>query len=393
MLMNIFYNYEEEQWQSDCVQRLLFGKNLLPIPFGKQTNSHQFTMRMQNKKIGPLIGILTSKENRSDFYGNRASFKKIQEYLQKQGGISFVMTPEGFLGQLVKGYIYDQGEWRKAIFPLPDVIYNRVASYKVDQQLGPIRKIAAQNAIPFYNPHFFEKWETFKQLYGVNSLRKYLPKTEVLSSIEQLEFWLNEQQSVFVKLVLSNRGNGIYLITKLAQNLYELKANGWRKTYKQIDKLWAMLMQKLAQKKAVIQEKVFLKQYNNLPYDLRILVQRHQENWNITGIGVRCAGKDSITTHVPQGGQILSFDMISNDLNLKEIKFLTTQIALRLELAYGYLCEFSVDLGVDEANNFWILEVNSKPMKFDEAHIQANALHSLIECFYEDTGFKKKIKA
>lgn len=384
--MNIFYNFREKQWQSDCKNPLLFGKNLLPIQYGTFFSGPRFSVKSQGNKIGPLIGILTSKEGRKDFYGNRTTFIKIQDFLQSHGGVSFVMTPEGYLEDKIEGYLYDDGEWRKAVFPLPDVIYNRVASYRAEKHLGTIKKMALKNAIPLYNPHFFQKWETFLHLNENQLLSSYLPVTEPLNHLEQLVHWIEKHDSVFLKPVLSNRGNGIYLLKKLG-DCYEVKSNDWSKSLERIEDVWEIIKGHISKQKYIIQKRIKLKQLDGRPYDLRVLVQRQVDTWQMTGIGVRLARFGAITTHVPKGGEIIPFETVNQQLSLEEIKFLALQIAHQLELVYGYLCEFSFDLGIDENNQLWIFEVNSKPMKFDEAHIQEKALSTLIECFYGDAGF------
>ncbi|MCT8139477.1 YheC/YheD family protein [Anaerobacillus sp. CMMVII] len=386
MPMNIFYSYNDEKWYSDCPNTVLFGKNLLPIYEYKSQRGTLFSVKQQNQKVGPLIGILASKEGRDDFYGNRSTFKRIQNYLQKHGGISFVMTPEGYQGEQIAGYLFDQGEWKLAYFPLPDVIYNRVASYQSELKLDKIKKMAFKNAIPFYNPHFFGKWETFKQLAENASLTKYLPKTKRLDHLEDLQNWLDDYQSIMVKPVLSNRGNGILSITKRGKT-YEVKANGWKQCFENIADVWDAIYRDGFHQQFIIQKRIALRQLEERPYDFRILVQRMRDRWMVTGIGVRLAGHGSITTHVPHGGKILPFELVSHGIDIKEIEILASQVARQLELAYGYLCEFSIDLGIDEDNTPWLFEVNSKPMKFDEPHIQEKALKTLIECFYDDTGF------
>ncbi|MFN7249281.1 MAG: YheC/YheD family protein [Anaerobacillus sp.] len=383
--MDIFYNYKENKWQSNCTNTSLFGKNLLEVTPGNINGHPGFPVKKRDDKVGPLVAILTSKEGRPDFYGNRSTFKRIHDCLQSSGGISFVMTPEGYDGEKIVGYLYDDGEWRKVHFPLPDIIYNRVASYKAEKQLGAIRNMAFNNAIPFYNPHFFEKWETYKQLNENEFLKKYLPDTELLESKAQLENWLVLYRSILIKPILSNRGNGIFLINKL-DDLIEVKSNNSRKQYESISDVWDELNPS-QQRSNIIQRKVNLKQYNKRPFDLRILVQRKKDLWEITGIGVRRAADNAITTHVPWGGQVLPFETISTGLSIEEVDFLADQVARQLELAYGYLCEFSIDLGIDEDGHLWIFEVNSKPMKFDEPHIQEKALTTLIECFNADAGF------
>lgn len=389
MQMNIFYDNNKQKWYSDCDQTLLFGKNLCPLK--KDNRTFDYTcfpiIRVENK-VGPLIGILTTKEKSNNFYGNRTYFKKIQIQLQKHCGISFVFTPEGIQEDKVEGYIFDQGVWKKYIFPLPDIIYNRIASYGGERGKGIklVRRIAIQNAIPLYNPHFFEKWETHRILNANQTLKKHLPETELLSNRKQLKKWLDNVQTTFIKPVLSNRGAGTFVFSK-DDNLYKLQTNHWQKQFPLFEDAFNELQIHLETRKMIIQEKIPLKKYQGCPYDLRILVQRVKNNWTVSGIGVRCARENAITTHTKQGGRIIPLATISDALNLAVIENLAKAVSSELEIAYGYLCEFSIDLGVDETNHCWILEINAKPMKFDEPHIQEKAITTLIDCFYEDAGF------
>ncbi|UTW70068.1 hypothetical protein KHA80_05010 [Anaerobacillus sp. HL2] len=81
----------------------------IPVHFGKTLHvginqDGSYLVIEKNGRVGPLIGILTSKENREDFFENRNTFKNIQAYLQKQGGLSFVMTPEGIKKEMIEGF-------------------------------------------------------------------------------------------------------------------------------------------------------------------------------------------------------------------------------------------------------------------------------------------------
>ena len=413
--MNIFYDDKRKKWKSGCQEKLVIGKNQLPIinqknPSGKSfyvkktsgdsseispgdrseiSLGDRFYVKKVGDKVGPLIGILTSKENRRDFYGNRTTFKRIQHYLQSYGGISFVMTPEGVHHNVVDGYLFDDGKWKEMQFPLPDIIYNRVASYKAERGKGmaTVRALARKYAIPFYNPHFFEKWETYTHLRTNLKIAEHLPKTDVLTSKNQLNKWLQQYGAVFIKPTLSNRGDGIVVITAFDAG-YELATNSKKQQYACLDEVWAEIKQRFKKRKVIIQEKIMLSQFEGRPFDFRILVQRLKDVWRISGIGVRCAGENSVTTHVPKGGSILPLENVLDQLNMDTVNDLATMIAYQLERTYGYLCEFSIDLGVDQKNGIWLFEVNSKPMKFDEPHIQEKALHGLVQCFYEDAGFE-----
>ncbi len=385
--MDLFYNIKKEQWQTDCNTSLVFGKSQIPIEYCNDNSSGiAFKVKTSNNKVGPLIAIVTSKEGRSDFYGNRATFKKIQGQLQQSGGISFVMTPEGLDGETINGYLFIDGSWQHARFPLPDIFYNRVASYQAEKKLGKLRKMAFNNAIPFYNPHFFNKWEIYKQLQENMFCKKYLPETTLLNSYQTFKQWLETYDAVIVKPILSNRGNGIFLVKKQG-NKFELSSNHTKKEMLTCHETWMELQSKSPNQTTIIQEHILRKQYHSRPYDLRVLVQRVKDHWGVSGFGVRVAGQNAITTHVPQGGFILPFEEVSSEVNTVEIQELAIQVAKQLELAYGYLCEFSMDIGVDTENRLWLFEVNSKPMKFDEPHIQSKGLQTLIQCFYEDAGF------
>lgn len=388
MQMNILYDYKNETWVSS--KPVYFGKNHLPLHLDRNQTGSFFKVKEKNGRVGPLIGILTSKENREDFFGNRNTFKNIQVYLQENdGGISFVMTPEGIKEETIEGFLYDEGEWRKAIFPLPDIIYNRVASYKSEKLTGvkKVRKLASSNGIPFYNPHFFEKWETYKQLAQNEILKKHLPPTDKLIDKRQLAQWLKRQSSIIIKPVLSSKGDGITVISN-NNNGFEIKTNKGCIVYSLIDHVWEKLNDNLKNRRAIVQKNMNVNKYKGNQYDLRILVQRVKDTWLISGIGVRCARQGAITTHVPQGGKIIPLTNVIHELNIDLIEQLAFQIASQLEIAYGYLCEFSIDIGVDKVWHPWIFEVNAKPMKFDEPHIKEKAMYNLIQCFYYDSGFK-----
>lgn len=388
MPMNIFYDNKNQEWQSLVKKPLNFGKNLLPLNYKNKPIGSCFLVKKINNKVGPLIGILASRANGKDFYGNRSTFIKIQDQLQKHGGISFVMTPERIDEVSVEGYFVDEGKWQKGLFPLPDIFYNRIASYHEEKssEMRKVQEIANKNRIPIYNPHFFEKWETYKHLIENNVIKYHLPETDIFTDKKQLEAWLEDHQSLFIKPVLSNQGNGISVISKI-EDKYVIKTNKWCKSFKNLDDAFAKVSESLRKRKAIIQRKVHLKEYEGNPYDFRILVQRVKDTWLMSGIGVRCAKKGGVTTHVPQGGKIIPLIEVNQEINTDLINKIAIATAHQLERSYGYLCEFSIDLGIDTDDQHWIFEVNAKPMKFDEPDIEMKALNTLIQCFYNDSGF------
>lgn len=386
--MIICYDDKLQQWYSNSEQTIYFGKNKLPIRKQVLTSAQAFQMSLKENMVGPLIGIFTSKEHREDFYGNKEHFQRIQEALKELGGISFVFTVEGIKEEEIHGFVFYKNEWHQAVFPLPDLIYNRIASYVAEFKQGykKVRKLALNWGIPFYNPHFFDKSQTYCHLKINRELTKHLPETKDLTSKHSLETLLSKHHSVFVKPVLSNRGNGIMLL-EFESNHYTIKTNKTKYNTTNIDDVWIQLQNQLKNRKAIIQQKIVLKKYQDRLYDLRVLVQRLKDEWLVTGVGVRLAAQHAITTHIPQGGEILPFYTVENEIILKRIEELAKTTAIQLEKAYGYLLEFSMDIGIDIENQLWIFEVNSKPMKFDEPQIQKHSMETLIRAFYLDAHF------
>ena len=70
----------------------------------------------------------------------------------------------------------------------------------------------------------------------------------------------------------------------------------------------------------------------------------------------------------------------SLDEQLAEIAHLC---GIVLTKEWGFIGEFSIDLGESETGDLFIYEVNSKPMQFDEADIEANRLFQLKQLFIE----------
>ncbi|MCC5399972.1 hypothetical protein LMQ13_13720, partial [Staphylococcus aureus] len=59
---------------------------------------------------------------------------------------------------------------------------------------------------------------------------------------------------------------------------------------------------------------------------------------------------------------------------------------------YGFIGEFSIDACVDKEGNYYLFEVNAKPMLFDEVEIEEKRCQQLVKLFYTQTNFPSKNK-
>ncbi|MGO4887511.1 YheC/YheD family protein [Anaerobacillus sp. MEB173] len=391
--MILYYNRQTKTWgHHQPNQSYVWGLQNIAIPkIETPENSLSFPVRMNHKKAGPLIGILTSKRCKKTFAGNRKTFRRIHYALKENGGISFVFTPEGIKPNQINGYLFDETnrKWLECVFPFPDLVYNRIP-YRKDEQTSQMKQTfqwLQNHSIPFFNPHFFTKFECYQLLYKNKKLKPFLPTTFKLQSKIQLKQLLQPNCRYYAKPNNGLKGDGIFTIECEKKNHYIVKDHNKIRSFSTFNQLWDEIFPLLEKDLYILQTQIHLNCFEGRPYDFRLHVQRHYTDWVLTGVGIRCSAIDGITTHVPKGGSILTVDDIEPPVNDILLQFLAKEVAEQLENEYGKLGEFSMDVGRDTDGNYWIFEINSKPMVFDEVDIQQKGIHNLLQTFYTDTGF------
>lgn len=358
-------------------------------------------------KIGPTIGILTVKGKNTSFLGNRKNFSDIIQTAQKKGGLVYVMTPEAidWNSHSVRGYLFQEQprKWLQATLPLPDVVYNRVP-YRKHENEPMVRKtldrLSHSPQLHLYNKHFFDKWDLFKTLQTVREVKPYLPETKTLTDFNDLKAVSDLYPVLYLKPIRGRAGKGIIKIEKTAKSVtvYYPSAHGVRKRrYSSLRKGWPKIASFVSRQAYIIQRAVPLARYQNRTFDVRVLIQRNGSGqWQVTGTGIRVAGKNSITTHVPRGGFIASpekvfraaFPTLSSEHIMQRIKKAALHITEGLSQKNPELGELSMDMGIDPRGDLWFFEANAKPMKFDEPLIRKQSLYRIVEYAHYLAGFR-----
>ncbi|SFI83115.1 YheC/YheD family endospore coat-associated protein [Thermoflavimicrobium dichotomicum] len=350
-------------------------------------------------KTNPRIAIFTA-DGGSLFRGNRQNFIDIILTGKKMGCQVFVLTPQGLHDDrsFVTGYIpiQTQGKrkWKKAHFPMPDVVYNRVPNRELEKTPEVQHALETLKSIPhihLFNPHFFDKWTLYQQLSSINTLHPFLPETVLLHFPTSLKSMLFKYALLYLKPIHSLAGVGMIRIMmkdKKYEMIYQTKKQKKKFYLSSFQDTWGQVKQLCEDTPYLIQQGIPLATYQGRPFDIRILVQKDGTgNWGVTGIGVRVAGKEAISTHVPMGGKIENIHVV-----LKSV-FGTLHRAIyeklekhALSFAKGIenkqntmLGEISMDIGIDQKAKLWFFEANAKPMKFDEPEIRQRSLKRIIE--------------
>lgn len=177
----------------------------------------------------------------------------------------------------------------------------------------------------------------------------------------------------------------------------EYKNNAWRlqrlkeqkavtRKFSNLEDVWKHVKSHVRQKKYIMQQGIKRARYHGKPFDVRVLVQKNGSGeWDVTGVGIRRSGSQSITTHVPRGGSIHSLSSVLHALFTSDpdkveatIREAALAIARALNDEIKDLAEMSMDLGLTEEGKLWFFEANAKPEKFDEPSIRRLSLSNLI---------------
>jgi|GEM_PF-96630 len=412
----IGYDFTRELWQIESNQKgqgklrtIYWGAKQVPLTIGLCDSKYLSSSRRKyttyslinvsgNKPVlGPLVGILTTKGKRGPIGGAIPNFIDIIRTAESQGAIVFVFTPDNvdWQAETIQGYLYvaSQKSWKKCTFPLPNVVYNRVPRRDLEKKplvQDCIAKFIHSPNVSLFNPSFFNKKTLFQLLEKERAILPYLPQTKTLLVKDDLREMLKEHSEIYLKPTLGKAGSGILkIVRRYADSKYLLyfQQKQTPLTFSNFNSLWKAIKRHTISSPYILQKAIKLATYQGRPYDARVLVQKTSNgNWELTGIGIRVAGENRITTHVPRGGSIESADHVLSQSFSKEkakkvkdqIEILAVSIARKLEGHFTLLGEMSMDIGIDHTGQLWFFEANSKPMKFDEPEIRKKSLENLI---------------
>ncbi|MEW6723729.1 MAG: YheC/YheD family protein [Bacillota bacterium] len=420
----LYLSYEQaSEWQLTDVPdvRVEFGRNefrarlqqrakttgTCTLPVTNRPPVTRCTMGRTERgvKIGPVVGVLTAKvdqKHRRPARYQLFSFGNLAKTAWALGVILFVFTPDrvDWHRRKVTGLYYTPAQgWREAVFPLPDVIYNRVATRQAERSRAVQDVISRATEVPglnLFNPCFLNKWDLYRALVASPSTAPYLPETRLLTSQMGLRRFLRRYRYVYLKPVSSSLGKGVIRLEKSRGTVkvaYRLKGKNLVRRVSSWSELWATVQKRRVRLPYLMQKGIRLAVGQEPIFDVRTLVQRNQAGqWQVTGMGARVASTSGITTHVPNGGSIASLVDILHRRRphwparelLDQLHDLALRVPPALEAWYGHpFGEISLDIAVDIAGRLWVLEANAKPFKFDETTIYAESRCRLLQyCGY-----------
>ncbi|QIZ07026.1 YheC/YheD family protein [Priestia megaterium] len=372
------------------VKTIEMGPNMMLIPenilkdFCLPIQDYKFQAIYQpdllTLELGPVIGLLTdfpsNEEEEPHFRSIHAFCEELHHGITETGGFFYVFSYDQFLN---RGYYLLNGKWSPFEHPLPDVIYNRIHSRKLEhsEPFKHFRKRLETLPIPLFNERFLSKWEVYNQIFHETHLFPFLPKTKIYTK-EHLYELTQEFETVFIKPVHGSQGRNIMKLKKEEDSQFSLQTsiaalNDRSRNKYLLDEVHQLIKQILHNRFYIIQQGIELVTFESCAMDFRVLCHKNLNNhWQVTSIVARVASENEFVSNIARGGRILRpLNVLHTCLgHKKSIEVLALMKELAIETAStisgsstGITGELGIDIGVDQEGQLWIIEVNSKPSK------------------------------
>ncbi|MCP8968176.1 YheC/YheD family endospore coat-associated protein [Ectobacillus ponti] len=369
----------ETDYLSDSI--ITIGANVakqIHLPFA--ADIHVF-IQEDTIMLGPLIGIFTAGftesalrpiGERSLFFANLLTATAANKAYMFVFGSHHIHWDEG----TVTGYFYNNERWVQHEVPLPHVVYDRLPNRKTENHRAIARvktRLQREYLIPWFNPGFFNKWDIYQLLQREEEALPYLPETERFTSFGQIELLLAKYGHVYVKPMNGSLGNSIYQIRyAFEENVYYCRfrdenGNKLRK-YQALEYLVNHLLRHHELDKFIVQQGISLYRLNGQPVDFRVHTNKNRSGiWQLTAIAAKVAGQGSMTTHINNGGDVLTLEELFPDPQQRdEVQTKITDAVLLLSGCIdrqvdGCIGEIGFDIGLDKNGKVWLFEANSKP--------------------------------
>lgn len=393
--MRIYYDSKSAKWYQTGLETVVTmgaEKKAIALEMEGAGEEHaSFEMRLNNNQIGPLIGILTSRKQNGSIAGNIPLFIELQKKLISLNGISFIFTPEGVGDEVINGFTFVpvKNTWIKIKIPYPDLVYNRIPYRKSEQDVNcqQIFSTLREKNIPFFNPGFIDKYDLYCLMKNHSYLKTHLPKTILANQKKGLFQFLRKHKSIYLKPAQSAKGKGIFRM-KLGKNMrVKLEGIHTSEIYQTFYHFWEEWEKVFQEINYLAQEEIKSAHYDGNRFDFRILAHAENDGYSVTGIGIRQSLEQEITTHIPAGGRLLPYQLLQTEAHDQFIQTVVQHTGKALSDQFGYFGEFSIDAGVSHSGHYYIYEVNSKPMSFDETEIEDRKISRLCRLFLQLTNF------
>ena len=334
-------------------------------------------------QLGPLIGVLTDqfRENEASPFTSRSSFvKEIIRYgHNKAFTFGFIPADINWQDKTVLGpFLSNDGNWYRRKVTFPDVVYNRLPNRKkeVGEEMTKLREKFVEHGIPMFNWSFLNKNDVYELLNNDPEALKHIPESYANPNPNIIKEMLDKFRFIYFKPSSGSLGYGIYRITYHPTRGYFLRYRTNDKNhllrFDSFKKMYRQLQLRLGRNISnyVAQQGIRLIEIDKCPIDFRFHMHKDgQNNWQAVGVGAKKAGRGSVTTHMRNGGTLMTpmeALKITFGNQAEQILGYAKQVSIMLSEAiernYPHrIGELGLDIGIDQNGEVWMFEANAKP--------------------------------
>ncbi|QZT34783.1 YheC/YheD family protein [Caldalkalibacillus thermarum TA2.A1] len=356
----------------------------------------------------PVLAVLVSSTVDTD-----PPFGELNLFLQEviycaaeRHMIAYVVTLPALvsLSPPIAGWTYHNGKWHQAHFPVPNVVYNRIPSRKIEHSsvYQRLKQTLQERNIYLFNQTFLNKWLVHHHLSMADELKPFLPETHRFDGKASLAMMLSKYPTVFLKPIHGSLGRGIYKLNRLGEgftSVYSTLNGEIVKSFPRFKSLVVYLSKRINKNNYIIQEGIPILQLKGRPVDFRALMQKNRQGkWSVTSMVARIGAENRFVSNISRGGEVAKLVETLQKCQIPEIKQIRRSmitIAKRVcqvidQSLDDHFGELGVDLALTHSGRIYILEVNSKPSKTDHTLLSNNqetkgrpSVHRLLDyCLY-----------
>ncbi len=212
------------------------------------------------------------------------------------------------------------------------------------------------------------KWNQYLTLMTERSLKLFSPHTDLYTEATLHDF-LARYHEIIIKPCNGQSGLGIVQVTVNHDDSYEIHSGIKKMNKATLEETYHFIEEQyLSEKDYIIQRKLPLATINGCPFDCRVIVQKVDSAWKITGRIVKIAAEGFIVTNAAQELVSLEDAIESSNMLFTSIESLEAKIDEICIAAAGQLEEnktgikiIGFDIGITKRGEIGIIEGNGAP--------------------------------
>jgi len=219
-----------------------------------------------------------------------------------------------------------------------------------------------------------DKFLKYRFMNNSANLRPFMSETRWMTALT-FQQMLAKYKKVIAKPVGGSRGKGVFQVSALGNNLYQVHVENRKYKVRGQQQAFALVQRHVGAGGYMVQRCISRADINGRPFDMRVIVQRktNSPHWVVTAKVAKVAGSGYIVSNIERSkGTVLlvgtalrrsSLKGRSPHLLQKNLDQVALRSATRLRELFPEHRMYGFDLALDRRGRVWIIEANLFPAR------------------------------